>query len=298
MPLNISNVTQSGALDSIKSTLLDNNIAAAFGLNSNNDNLLQFHNRFGTNSVFLPDKKTFIIRTQNYFSVGFKFLPGNSKVLNLFGQSLLEKTPEDLKYFIQEVNLPNIRSYTREQQIGSGFMEGSIAGHIVIPSSRTFDISFLNTEFSLHEHCFYYWLKETTSNEWIYTVVDGDSEFSNVRPFTKADILISFTSMKTNEQLHSIILTDCFPIEIKSPTINQKMDADSPWRAVTFAFNNIYVSSPFVGSNWQSKLKTNVIEDVFNSYAGNKISNAVTEKVSNTTNSFSNSNIGGIVNRQ
>jgi len=297
MPLNIANVTQSGAINSLKSAVLDNNIAAAFGLNSNNDNLLQFHNRFGTNSVFLPDKKTFVIRTVNYFSVGFKFLPDTSKVLNLFSQSLLAKTPEDLKYFVQEVELPNIRGSVQTQSIGSGFMEGSIPGHIVIPSSRTFDISFLNTEFSLHEHCFYYWLKETMSNEWVYTNIKDRSEFSNCRPFSKADILVSFTSMKTNELLHSIILTDCFPIEIKTPEVSQKMDS-TPSRKVTFAFNNIYVSSPFVGDNWQSKLKTNVIEDVFNSYIGNKISNKITEAESKVVNKFEGSSIGGLTARQ
>jgi hypothetical protein len=300
MPLNISSVTQNGLVDSAKSALLDNNIAAAFGLNSKSDNLLQFHNRFGTNSVFLPDKKTFIIRTQNYFSVGFKFIPGNSKVLNLFSQSLMEKTPEDLKYFVQEVNLPNIRGQIDRQTIGSGFMEGSIPGHIVIPSARTFDISFLHTEFSLHEHCFYYWLKETMSNQWIYTdgPVGGASEdLTSLRPFSKADILISFTCMKTNEPLHSIILTDCFPIEIKAAKIDQKMDPEIA-RTVTFAFNNIYVSSPFVGANWQKKLRTNVIEDVFNSYIGNKISNAVTVAESNLVNSFENSTVGNLARRQ
>lgn len=297
MPINIANVTQAGALDSLKNTLLDNNIAAAFGINSNNDNLLQFHNRFGTNSVFLPDKKTFIIRTQNYFSVAFKFIPGNSKVLNLFSTTLMEKNADALKYFIQEVKLPNIRSFNKESQVGAGFMEGSIAGHLVIPEARTFSISFLNTEFSLHEHCFYYWLKETATNRWIYTDIKDDSDMINVKPYSKADILISFTSMKTNELLHSIILTDCFPIQVNTPDINQKMEPNLT-REVQFAFNNIYVSSPFVGENWQNKLKTNVIEDVFNSYIGNTISNKVSQATAGLANSFSNSGLGNVVNRQ
>ena len=123
MPLNTSTVAQLGPVGAIKNSLLDNNIAAAFGLNSNNDNLLQFHNRFGANSVFLPDKKTFIIRTQNYFSVSFEFMPAISKVLNLFSTSLMEKTADDLKYFIQEISLPNIRS-SNNSQTSTGFIEG------------------------------------------------------------------------------------------------------------------------------------------------------------------------------
>lgn len=298
MALNIANVSQQGITDSITSTLLDNNIAAAFGLNSNNDNLLQFHNRFGTNSVFLPDKKTFIIRTNNYFSVGFKFYPITSKVLNLFSLSLMAKTADDLKYFVQDVTLPNLRAVVDTQAVGTSFMQGSIAGHIVAPESRTFDISFLTTEFSLHEHCFYYWLKETTSNHWIYANTEaGITRLADMRPYSKADILISFTSMKSNELLHSIILTECFPISIKSPSISQKMESETS-RSVTFAFNNMYISSPFTGDKWTSKLQSNVIEDIFNSYIGNNISNKISLATGGASNAFSNSVAGGLAARQ
>jgi hypothetical protein len=296
MPLNIANVTNTGITNQLTSTLLDNNIAAAFGLNSNNDNLLQFHNRFGTDSVFLPDKKTFIIRTVNYFSVGFKFYPVTSKVSNLFSLSLMSKTYEDLKYFVQEVTLPNIRVPTEQQVVGTAFMQGSIPGHLVVPETRLFDISFLTTEFSLHEHCFYYWLKETTTNKWIY-IAEQLNDYECC-PFTKADILISFTSMKTNELLHSIILTDCFPVTIATPTVNQTLVTENPSRKVTFAFNNIYVSSPFVGTNWTNKLQTNVIEDVFNSYIGNTISNKISQTTGGLSNSFGNSVAGGLAARQ
>lgn len=297
MPLNISKAMENGIGNAISDTLLDNNIAAAFGLNSTNDNLLQFHNRFGSNSVFLPDKKSFVIRTLNYFSVRFKFFPDNSKVLNLLSKSLLSKTADDLKYFIQEVTLPDIKGYAQTNVAEVGFMGGSIPGHILVPTARTFDISFLNTEFSLHEHCFYYWLKETLSNEWIYNNYTSKYNAEECRPFSKADIIISFTSMKTNELLHSIVLTDCFPIEIKTPTIDQKMDPEIK-RKVTFAFNNIYVSSPFVGKDWENKLSTSVIEDVFNSYVGNKISNKVTEAISKGVNKFESSTVGNLAARQ
>ena len=295
MALNISSVTSNGLQETVTNALLDNNIAAAFGLNSNTDTLLQFHNRFGTNSVFLPDKKTFIIRTCNYFSVGFKFYPITSKVSNLFCQSLMNKTSEDLKYFVQEVTLPNIKVPSDAQATGTAFMQGSFAGHIVQPNARVFDINFLTTEFSLHDHCFYYWLKETVSNKWIY--IDNLSP-DQCRPYTKADILISFTSMKSNELLHSIILTECFPIEIEAPKINQKMDSDSPVRKVTFAFNNIYVTSPFTGKNWPSKLQSNVIEDIFNSYIGNAISDKISLATGGLSNAFTNSAAGTLINRQ
>jgi hypothetical protein len=295
MPLNISNVTSTGLTNQLTSTLLDNNIAAAFGLNSNNDNVLQFLNRFGTNSVFLPDKKTFIIRTVNNFSVEFKFQPISSKVLKLFSLSLMSKNADDLKYFIQEVTLPNIRVPIEQQVVGTGFMQGSIPGHLVIPEARTFDISLLTTEFSLHEHCFYYWLKETVSNKWIYVAEHNDFDS---RPFTKADIKISFTSMKTNELLHSIVLTDCFPVTIAVPTINQTLVTESPSRKVSFAFNNIFVSSTFTGIDWTSKLQTNVIEDVFNSYVGNTISNKVSQTTGGLSNSFGNSVAGSLAVRQ
>ena len=294
MPLNISDVSSESIGNSLSTTLLDNNIAAAFGLNSSSDNLLQFYNRFGTSSVFLPDKKTFIIRTQNYFSVGFKFLPDTSKVTNLFSQSLMNKTPEDLKYFIQEVNLPNIKAPIDNPTGGTGFMQGSFAGHIVQPDQRIFDITFLATEFSLHDHAFYYWLKETVSNKWIYI---DNLAMGQCRPYTKADITIQFTSMKSNEPLHSIVLTECFPIIIEAPKVNQKMEGE-PTRKITFAFNNIFVSSTFTGKNWPSKLQSNVIENVFNSFIGNKISDKISLVESKAANAVSNSPAGRVLNRQ
>jgi len=294
MPLNISNVSSQSLGDSLSNTLLDNNIATAFGLNSNSDNLQQFYNRFGTSSVFSPDKKTFTIRTLNYFSVGFKFLPVTSKVTNLFSQSLMNKTPDDLKYFIQEVNLPNVKAPIDSPTGGTGFMQGSFAGHIVQPEQRMFDITFLSTEFSLHDHAFYYWLKETTSNKWIYI---DNLTMGECRPYTKADIVISFTSMKSNELLYSIVLTECFPIIIDAPKVNQRMEGE-PVRKVTFAFNNIYVSSTFTGTNWPSKLQSNVIENVFNSYLGNKISDKINQVASKAANAVSNSPVGTLVNRQ
>jgi hypothetical protein len=294
MPLNISDVAQNGINDTLTNALLDNNIAAAFGLNSKSDNLLEFYNRFGTSSVFLPDKKSFIIRTLNYFSVSFKFLPSTSKVSNLFSQSLLNKTPDDLKYFIQEVTLPNIKAPSDAQTGGTGFMQGSFAGHIVQPDQRIFDINFLATEFSLHDHCFYYWLKETVSNNWIYI---DNLAMDQCRPYTKADIIITFTSMKSNELLHSIVLTECFPYQIETPKVNQKMEGD-PTRKVSFAFNNIYVSSTFTGADWKSKLQSNVIENIFNSYIGNKISNKISQIESKAANAVSNSPAGAVLNRQ
>jgi hypothetical protein len=82
------------------------------------------------------------------------------------------------------------------------------------------------------------------------------------------------------------------------PTIDQKMEPTSPWRTVTFAFNNIYVSSPFVGKNWQKKLKTNVIEDVFNSYLGNAISDKIGLGISSVSNKFNNGVLGDLAARQ
>lgn len=302
MPLNISNVSQGGGLKAASDLLLDNNIAAAFGLVSQNDTLAQFHNRFGNNSVFLPDKKTFIIRSQNHFNVNFTFMPQISKVNVLFNKSLMAKNADDLKYFVQEVNLPKLKSKGESTEVMVGFMAGSLAGDIVWPDARNFTIDFLNTEFSLHEHCFYYWLKETVTNIWEYTRLDENlavgATMDFLRPFTKADISINMFSMRDGKPLHSIVLTDCFPIDIESPQINQDMSSPQLKRKVTFAFNNMYVKSVFVGNKWESKLKSNIIEDVFNSYIGNKITNKVSEGISNVSNSFDGSPVGQLAQRQ
>ena len=291
MPLQITNLGSSAVASSVKNLVLDNSIAAAFGLTSNNVTPQGFHTRFGTNSILLPDKKSFTIRTMNFFNTLFKFEDpyGTSKVISLLSQSLLEKTQDDLQFFIQDIELPAIQddSGWAGSEIGTGFVKGSIPGNIVKPSQRTFEINFLNTEFSLIDHCFYYWLKETMSNEWVYRNY----------PFTKCDIHVQITSTKTSDILNTFVLTNCFPFKIDTPTIDQKMEPEAS-RLVSFRCDNIYMQSSFDSNDWQSKLKSGLLDDIFNAYAGRKITNFISKTTSKVSSKFGDSVVGKTLNTQ
>lgn len=300
MPLSLTNITQGSIADSTKGFLLDNKIASAFGMGSETDTFSNFITKFGSNSVFLPENKTFTIRSQNFFTTSIKFFPECSKVCNLLTKALIEKTQDNLKYFIQGVDVPALTVAHDEQEISTGFLGGSIAGHIIKPQNRTFEIKFLNTEFSLMDHVFYFWIKETVNNEWCYPLIDSSNktlDIAHTAPFTKADITISFTSMKTNEVLHSVVLTNCFPITISMPQVSQDMRNEHFIRTVNFQFDNIYVDSTFVGSTWEDKLKNGLLDDVFNSFIGNKIKNTISIAENNISNNIM-GNIGSVVNRQ
>jgi len=300
MAFSLTNISQGSIADSAKGFLLDNKIAGAFGLGSNNDTFSNFLTKFGTNSVFLPDKKTFSIRTLNFFTTSITFYPHVSKVCNLLAKALMDKVQDDLKFFIQGIDIPAITVAHDEQEVSTGFLAGAIAGHIIKPQSRTFDIKFLNTEFSLIDHVFYFWLKETVNNEWCYPLIDSKNktlDIEDTAPFTKADITITFTSMKTNEVLHSIVLTNCFPYLISQPQLNQDLKNEAFVRSVSFQFDNIYVDSTFIGSNWEDRLKDGLLDDIFNSYIGNNIKNTINIAENNISNAVMDK-IGFVTNRQ
>lgn len=290
MPLQLTNLSSDSIASSVKNLVLDNSIASMFGLTSSNASPQGFHTRFGTNSIFLPDKKSFTIRTLNFFNTLFKFDPpySNSKVISLISQALMEKTQDDLQFFIQDIDLPSLTD-DEGGEYGTGFIKGSFTGGIAKPTNRTFDITFLNTEFSLIDHCFYYWLKETMSNEWIYVNV----------PYTKCDIHIQLISTKTSEVLNTFVLTNCFPYKIASPNIDQTMDtAESASRVVSFRCDNIYMQSTFDSQDWQSKLKSGMLDDIFNAYAGRKITNFISKTTSKLSTKFGDSVVGKTLNKQ
>jgi len=178
-------------------------------------------------------------------------------VETMIKKSIGESNTDSIKYFIQNVELPDIETFS---PMDSSFTEfGMVAntGIIVKPSSNSFSIDFLSSEFSLHEHIFYYWLKETTSHHWSYPD----------RPYTKANLRVVFFDSSTKKDMFSYVLTNLFPtgIETLKPT-HQSTDTNT--RKVTFAFDNMYVIA-------SEKMEHSRIERAFDKFLGDGIGRAL-----------------------
>jgi len=270
MPFDITNFDRADIIGKVKDTIFENDIASSLDINTTRNNVKQFYNRFGQNSVFQQDKLAYRINTSNFFDITFNFKPHNSSKVEKLLRNILSSIPsEELKYFVQSITLPSFNVINGNEPTNTAFGYGLLTGHWVRPSANEFTISLLNTEYSLHEHVFYYWMNEVGSHKWEYSE----------RPFTIADIRVAILDTKTNEVLYEYILTGCRPSSVTPPEISHEAKTAYS-RDVGFHFKNMYIIS-------KGKMASSVLDDVFDSYIGNKINNRVRNTVGEIGRKFS-----------
>ena len=251
--MDITNFSSSDIARGATNLIAGTNVAAALGITSNQNNLQQFYNRFGQKSVWKADTLSYKINTSMFFEVEFSFKPAEtSHIPLLLKEALLQASNEDLKYFIQSVEVPAFTVESTElMETEMGLVNNPIA--ILKPSANTINLSILNTEYPLHEHVFYPWMRETVSHHWVY----------DERPYTVATMKIKILDSKSSEHLYSYILTGVRPTEIPGPSLSQNA-VDQFTRDVTFAFNNMY----FVTNN---KIEGSVLNQLFDSFVGRQV---------------------------
>jgi hypothetical protein len=244
-------------------TLKDNPLASQLGIRGTNNNMLQFFNRFGENNLIQDRPLATVIAQPYYFNVQWTFNAGidRSNVESLLMASIKESSTDALKYFVQGVELPDLVSYSPIEPVASEFGMASNPGLFVKPSENTFKVQFMSTEFSLHEHVFYYWLREATDSTWAYAD----------RPFTKAKLQVTFLDSRSKKRMFSYVLTNVYPQLISTLKPNHSPESQLT-RGVTFAFDNMYVLPA-------SETEQNRLEKAFDKYVGDKIGRALTTGV-------------------
>ena len=254
-----------------KEFLKDNPLASQLGIKGTNTNMLQFYNRFAENNILQDRSLSTVLARPYLFETIWSFNTGSqdksngeierSNVERLLMATLNESNTESLKYFIQNIIVPEIDTYAPGESVASEFGMSRNPGLFVKPSSNEFTIQFLSTEFSLHESVFYYWLRETTSNVWVY----------KNRPFTKAKLLITFLDSRRKHRMFSYLMTNVFPLNITTLKPSQENEMELT-RDVTFAFDNMYVIPA-------SEKEQNRLELAFDKYIGDKVGRAMTTGV-------------------
>lgn len=236
-----------------------NPLASQLGVRTSTDNILQFYNRFSENNLLQDRPLSTVLAKPYYFTCIWSFVPekGISNVEKMLLTSIKESNSDALKYFIQSVELPNIETFSTVEAIPNEFGMVSNAGIFVKPSENSFTVDFLSTEFSLHEHVFYYWLREVTQNEWVY----------DDRPFTKAKLQITFLDSRTRKHMFSYVLINVFPTAITTLKPNHQGESIIT-RPVVFNFDNMYVIPA-------TKVEHGRLEKAFDKFLGDRTGRAL-----------------------
>jgi len=254
--MDITNFSADSLINSGKDLIAGTGVASALGLTSNTSNLQQFYNRFGQQSIWKAETLSYKINSSMFFEVEFDFRPSSSTIPKILREALVQATEEDLKYFIQNVEVPAFTVDSTEPFVTElGVVTNPIA--ILKPSSNTINMSILNTEYPLHEHVFYPWMRETVSHHWCY----------DERPYTIANIKIHILESKTSERLYTYILTGARPTEIPGPTLSQDA-VDSFTRDITFTFNNMFFTT-------NKKITGSVLNQLFDSFVGRQVKDKI-----------------------
>jgi hypothetical protein len=257
MAFDISNFTLDDIQGTLGTTLANTSLANVLNIHGDSANLRQFYNRFGVNSTYYADKSVFKLSKQYYFDVSFDFKPANSNVKTILANSLGSSSGAGLKYFIQSIEIPNFRSFRKEERHINELGANSPAGVVVIPTDNQMTFAFLSTELSIHEHVMYYWMKESTDQKWIY----------NERPFTKCNITVRMLDHKTSEEIYGYKFFGAYPHEVE--TMNPNQSAETPLtRTVLFNFDMMAVLP-------SKKITSSVLDDVFDKYIGNDLQSSI-----------------------
>jgi hypothetical protein len=165
-------IGNAGLANSVTGALGNNAITNALGISSFNDGVCgpsTFLTKFGAGTIFQSSSLPYHIRSNKNFTVNFHWFPKYSQIRSYFANALGATDTGELAMFIRNISVPDIVNAGNEKlNVGlNAHFAGSIPGAGVNGMGHL-EMTILATEFSLVDHCFYQWLRETESPYWIY----------------------------------------------------------------------------------------------------------------------------------
>lgn len=206
--------------------------------------LKDFYSRFSS-EISNPTKGHGAYKlAKNYlFNVNILWQPWNSAIWPILGINTLDPTGQSFRLMVQSIELPNLilhdldveGSQETTSDGSDNFMKtefgyGVVGNTVVLPEKNTFSMKILNTEFSLHEHAFYYWLNEVDSQQWLYADY----------PFTKATFFISAINQQTMLPNCIYILSNVFPSKIELMSFDHD-NKNELTRKIEFNFSRLLI---------------------------------------------------------
>ena len=145
---------------------------------------------------------------------------------------------DDLCTLCDKIDMPNLKIASEdavEAQNQGGVYKG-IGQGVVIPESNTFSMLFYDTETSILEEIML---------PWLYHVGDPNPD-SEVYPFLRADVIVNIygnhMSMHDSPK-YSYRLTDCYPIQVDTPNLEDGMGDIK--RSVAMEFNKMILNERY-----------------------------------------------------
>lgn len=156
----------------------NNSIAAALGISQGSISPLTFATKFGAQTLFSVSSLPYVIRTNKNFDVIFHWFPKRSQIRTYFANAFSASDVDELTLFIRSIEMPKIINNIEDRSDGGRRMGSALPGRGSGVSSRSgaFSMNILSTEFSLVDHCFYQWMRETEAPYWIYGPTTSKAE--------------------------------------------------------------------------------------------------------------------------
>jgi len=204
--------------------------------------LNDFYSRFSS-SLDNPTKGhgAYKLAQTHLFNINIFFSPFFSNVALALAANTIDPTAQSFRLLVRSINIPDILltdlgssgedgSNSDANFLRTEFGYGLIGSTAVLPETNVLSIDIASTEFSVHEHAFYYWLNEIDSQKWVYAD----------RPFTKATIIITQNRQQDLLPGPIYIIAGAFPKSIEMP----KFDAASSNktdRKIDFYFSKLCI---------------------------------------------------------
>lgn len=216
-------IGNAGLANSVTGALGNNAVTNALGISSFNDGICgpsTFLTKFGAGTIFQSSSLPYHIRSNKNFTVNFHWFPKYSQIRSYFANALGATDTGELAMFIRNISVPDIVNAGNEKlNVGlNAHFAGSIPGAGVNGMGHL-EMTILATEFSLVDHCFYQWLRETESPYWIYPPFgNGASSLDDFK-----DVFSAFS--KSKKQRKDVINYDMLPGESDSDYF-QRIEVD------------------------------------------------------------------------
>lgn len=127
----------------------------------------KFLTKFTPSTVFAYRSLAYEIRNSKNFDVIFHWFPRCSQIRSMFSNAFSAADTNEINLLVRSIRMPNILTNVTYANSENKKFRGAFPG-LGVNADGSLSMTFLNTEFSYVNHCFYQWLSETESPFWLY----------------------------------------------------------------------------------------------------------------------------------
>ena len=128
----------------------------------------KFLTKFTPSTVFAYRSLAYEIRSSKNFDVIFHWFPRCSQIRSMFSNAFSAADTDEINLLVRSIRMPTLASEVVQEANQSNIKFRASFPGLGVNSRGRVEMTFLNTEFSYVDHCFYQWLCETESPFWLY----------------------------------------------------------------------------------------------------------------------------------